>query len=191
MLNQVESGSLPPDTTCDDCDDLDALFEFLEFVCSFTVPDYLVAAHFGLHKVQFTFLPLFYVISDPSCFDSEIYNTTSSDSAMNVINLPLAEASRQAIRLDEDQVSSSLDIPPTDISILPFETSQDDPAVLSPHLFFPLPISVAGKSGITLLQVLTEAGSTMSTPPDIATAEMVVAGTLSCIFIQSCVKQIS
>jgi len=102
----------------------------------------------------------------------------SSDSAINVINSPLAEALRQAIRLDENQVLSSLAIPPTDIPILPFETPQDDSVVSSPHLFFPLPISVAGKSGITLFQVLTEAGNTMSTPSDIATAEMVVAGTL-------------
>jgi len=106
----------------------------------------------------------------------------SSDSATNMVDSPLAEASRQAIRPAEDQILSlpASGIPHTDKPVSSLEMLQDDSAIStpSPHLFFPLSAPVAGKSGIKLFQLLAEAGNTMTTPPDIATAEMVVAGKL-------------
>ncbi|KAF5348866.1 hypothetical protein D9756_009759 [Leucocoprinus leucothites] len=106
----------------------------------------------------------------------------SASPTENPIDPPLAEVSRPDVPQVEGSASSPnpSDAPLPEKSISSNEISQDDSAVptpsqTSPHLFFPLSASLAGKSGIPLSELIAEAGNTLTVAPDIATAEMVVA----------------
>lgn len=106
----------------------------------------------------------------------------SSSPTENAIDSPLPEASAPDAPQVEGPASSPTpsDTPLPEKSISFNETSQDDSAVptpsqTSPRLFFPLSAPLTGKSGITLSELIAEAGNTSTVTPDIATAEMVVA----------------
>ncbi|KXN85240.1 Guanine nucleotide exchange factor LTE1 [Leucoagaricus sp. SymC.cos] len=109
----------------------------------------------------------------------------TSNSVEDVMDHPLAEASApEAPQSENTPVSSPTpsNIPLPDTKSISFtaESSPDPSAASSPsqpsaRLFFPLASTLAGKTGITLSELVADFGNNLTVAPDIATAEMVVA----------------
>ncbi|KAJ3574858.1 hypothetical protein NP233_g1486 [Leucocoprinus birnbaumii] len=106
----------------------------------------------------------------------------TSNATEDLIDPSLEEASGPDAPQAEDPVASPTpsDIPLPDKSISFVDTPQDDSAVPTPsqtstQSFFPLSAPLAGKTGITLSELIAEAGNTSTVAADIASAEMVVA----------------
>lgn len=100
-------------------------------------------------------------------------------------DLPQVEAPIPAPSQGEGMSSSPppSDMPPPEASkTISFVESPPVPPVVpsiplpAPQLLFPLPAPFAGKSGITLSELVADLGNTSTVTPDIATAAMVVAG---------------
>lgn len=109
----------------------------------------------------------------------------SSSPADSATDLSQSEASTPTAPQEGGAPSSPLssDIPQPEASNLvssvevsPVPSATSPISQPSSQLLFPLPAPLAGKSGISLSELVADLGNATPVTPDIATAEMVVAG---------------